>query len=388
MKKKLIVITLIFIILIIAAGLIISYLQTRMNINDNVSEYIVNLNEIEQLTKAATSSNPDEYKVIQDKINYLQDNIRSVDYDTDKTDIYSHIYIICGICITFVLLVFCYAYFAILNPFYKMKNYAHRIAGGEFDIPLNYERSNYFGEFTWAFDHMRKEITIARSCEKEAIENNKTVIATLSHDIKTPISSIRAYAEGLEANINGTTEKRSQYLSVIIHKCDEVANLTNDLFLHSISDLNKLKINLENVEICSLLKDTIKDICTEQDDIIFSTPEYTAHVLIDKNRFVQITENLINNSRKYAKTNINISTQLIDNNIHIHFRDFGPGIPDEDMPFIFNKFYRGRNCGDEHGSGLGLYIVDYVVKQMKGEVSLHNYPDGFEAIIIFPTCSL
>ena len=81
---------------------------------------------------------------------------------------------------------------------------------------------------------MRKEITKARSCEREAIENNKTVIATLSHDIKTPIASIRAYAEGLEANLDSTYEKRMKYLSILMRKCDEVSKLTNDLFLHSL----------------------------------------------------------------------------------------------------------------------------------------------------------
>ncbi len=388
MKKKLILITLTFIFIIIATGLSFIYVQKPKNINDNISECVVNLNEIEQLTKSSTTNSPDEFQIIQDKINSLQYDIKSIDYDTDKTDIYNRIYIICGICIIFVLLVFCYVYFAILNPFYKMKDYAKHIASGKFDIPLDYERSNYFGEFTWAFDHMRKEITVARSCEKQAIENNKTIIATLSHDIKTPIASIRAYAEGLEANINGTVEKRSQYLNVIINKCDEVASLTNDLFLHSLSDLDKLKINLENVEICNLLKDTIKEICMEQEDINFSIPTYEANVLMDKNRFIQITENIINNSRKYAKTSINIYTEIIDNNIYIHFRDFGAGIPDEDMPFIFNKFYRGRNCGNEQGSGLGLYIIDYTVKQMKGQISLHNHIDGLEATIVFPICSL
>ena len=97
-----------------------------------------------------------------------------------------------------------YVYFAILRPFEKMKAFAGKIARGDFEDSLRYERSNYFGEFTWAFDSMRTEIIKARACEKEAIENNKTVIATLSHDIKTPIASIRAYTEGLEANMDTT----------------------------------------------------------------------------------------------------------------------------------------------------------------------------------------
>lgn len=78
----------------------------------------------------------------------------------------------------------------------KIAGFAENIAQGNFDVPLKYERCNYFGAFTWAFDSMRKEIIKARAAEREAVENNKTVIATLSHDIKTPVASIRAYAEG------------------------------------------------------------------------------------------------------------------------------------------------------------------------------------------------
>ena len=205
-------------------------------------------------------------------------------------------------------------------------------------MPLNYERTNYFGQFTWAFDCMRKEITKARSCEREAIENNKTVIATLSHDIKTPIASIRAYAEGLEANLDSTLERREKYLRVLMRKCDEVSKLTNDLFLHSLSDLDKLKINLEEFEIVECVQEAVEEMATEQGDLIFEKPGFQMMVQADKNRLVQIMENLINNGRKYAKSMIVISLVAKNELVEIHVRDYGAGILDEDMPFIFDKF--------------------------------------------------
>ena len=113
-------------------------------------------------------------------------------------------------------------------------------------------------------------------------------------------------------------------------------------------------------------------------------PNFTAVVSADKNRLVQITENLINNARKYAKSHIDVSVTKSDGNVEIHFRDYGSGIPDEDMPFIFDKFYRGKNCGNEQGSGLGLYIVKYIAEQMHGKFMLHNHSDGLEAIISLP----
>ena len=95
-------------------------------------------------------------------------------------------------------------------------------------------------------------------------------------------------------------------------------------------------------------------------------------------------ENLINNARKYAKTKVDISLTKDSGFVYIHFRDHGKGIPDEDMPFIFDKFYRGRNCGDEAGSGLGLFIVKYITQQTGGDIVLKNHPDGLEATVSLP----
>lgn len=375
MKGRLISAAALFSALIIIAAVILFFSERQTYSQDSKSEQLVAVNEIEQLAKMG------EYEKIPEKTAALSESIRS-------SQIVSHvnigIFVMCGICIVFCAVIFSYVYFAILRPFEKMKSFAEKISQGNFDIPLDYERSNYFGEFTWAFDSMRREITKARSCEREAIENNKTVIATLSHDIKTPIASIRAYAEGLEANLDGTPEKREKYLGVIMKKCDEVSRLTNDLFLHSLSDLDKLKMSPETFELCGFIQNAVGEIAAEHNDVNFRNPDFTAAVKADKNRLMQITENIINNARKYAKTEIEVFITLSDGNVLIHFRDYGKGIPDEDMPFIFHKFYRGKNCGNEQGSGLGLYIVKYITEQMNGKILLHNHNDGLEAIVILP----
>lgn len=279
---------------------------------------------------------------------------------------------------------FLYIGLRIIRPFEKLSDFAQRIAKGDFDLPLNYERENYFGKFTWAFDSMRREIIKARAAEKEAVENNKTVIATLSHDIKTPVASIRAYAEGLEAGLDSTPEKRRKYLSVIMSKCDEVARLTNDMFLHSLSDLDKLKMNSERLEFCGFAEGAVTEIGEEYGDVRFQKPDFTAFVDCDKNRLTQIFGNIITNARKYAKTDIDVSISLEGKEVSISFRDYGEGIADEDIPFIFGKFYRGKNCGGEQGSGLGLYIVKYVVEQSGGRVTLRNLEKGLEIKIFLP----
>ena len=375
MKGRLISVTSLFSAVIVILTGIFYFSGRQINSQDNKSEQLVAINEIEQLVKMG------EYEKLSEKTALLSECIRS---EQTVSDMNGGIFVMCGICILFALGVFGYVYFAVLRPFDKLKGFAEKIAQGNFDIPLEYERSNYFGEFTWAFDSMRREITKARSSEREAVENNKTVIATLSHDIKTPIASIRAYAEGLEANLDGTPEKRRKYLAVIMKKCDEVSRLTNDLFLHSLSDMDKLKIIPETFELCGFIENSVTEIAAEHNDVNFIKPDFTAVVNADKNRLMQITENLINNGRKYAKTDIDVFITMSDGGVMIHFRDFGKGIPDEDMPFIFDKFYRGKNCGSEQGSGLGLYIVKYITEQMNGQILLHDHNDGLEATVMLP----
>lgn len=376
MRSRLVSVTALFSALIIIVAGVFFYKEKQANSQDNKSEQLVAINEIEQLVKTG------EYEKLPEKTAELSGSIRS---SKEVSNVHIGIFIMCGICIVFCAVIFGYVYLKILRPFDKLKGFAEKISQGNFDIPLDYERSNYFGEFTWAFDSMRREIKKARSCEREAVENNKTVIATLSHDIKTPVASIRAYAEGLEANLDGTPEKRKKYISVIMKKCDEVSKLTNDLFLHSLSDMDKLKIYPESFELCGFIENAAAELAAELNDVHFKKPDFTTVVNADKNRLVQITENLIGNARKYAKTDIDVFITLSEGSVLIHFRDFGKGIPDEDMPFIFDKFYRGKNCGSEQGSGLGLYIVKYIIEQMNGDILLKNHNDGLEAIVSLPT---
>ena len=375
MKRRLIFLTLLFSVAILSFTAVCMVTNKEDQQQDRKEQQIVAVNEIEQLAKLG------EYEKVTEKSEELQESLRSSQIVSNEN---SKLLIMCGICILFLVFVFSYVYVAILRPFEKMKQYAKHIAQGDFNVPLNYERSNYFGDFTWAFDSMRLEITKARSCEQEAILNNKTVIATLSHDIKTPIASIRAYAEGLEANLDATPEKRAKYLKVLMKKCDEVSKLTNDLFLHSLSDLDKLKIETEPLELYSFMEEAVTEIAADKGDIHFVSDDSKIQILADRDRLLQITENIINNARKYAKSPIDITLKSEKDVAEIHFRDYGNGIPDEDMPFIFDKFYRGKNCGKEQGSGLGLYIVKYITEQMKGTVTLHSHEDGLEVVIRFP----
>ena len=286
--------------------------------------------------------------------------------------------LVASVSIVAVISVFIYIYVTILKPFDKLSGFASNVAAGDLDVPLEQEKGQYFGKFTWAFDSMRREIKKARDAEKTAIENNKTVIATLSHDIKTPISSIRTYCEALDAGLDRTPEKRSHYLNTIMEKCDEVGRLTDDLFVHSVSDMNQLSVTPVRIELGAFMKQTTELLSADGNIGYRSDIKEDTFIKADPSRLTQILENLVANSGKYAGTRVDIYTYVDENKAVIEVRDYGKGIPEENLPFITQKFYRGNNIEGIQGSGLGLYICSYLADKMDAELVLSNVYSGSE----------
>lgn len=351
---------------------------------------ILALNEIEKLTET------DGVSPAKAQIAALKNSVEQTKEATDK-NLRNALVAMYAICILTLALSFLYLFRTVINPFQKLEDYAGELARGNFDAALRYERRNPFGAFTWAFDHMRVEIERAREGERQAIENHKTVIATLSHDIKTPIASVRAYTEALAAGMDTSAERRARYASVILKKCDEVTALTNDLFLHSLSDMDKLQIQCEPARLDLLLRESLTEQAAEQTtgkkSITLAEPLPPVIVSVDAKRFRQAVGNILANSEKYApQADIHIWIEIPKDGpvkpeyrCALHIRDNGPGVSPEDFPFLFDKFYRGKNAGTHAGAGLGLYIVKYVMRQMGGDAVIANYRerDGLEIVLLF-----
>lgn len=372
MKGKLLKIATVYLCLFIASIGILYAIGKKETITENSGEGIVLLNRAEKEAKQVTPS-----------MKELEEYLISGEAESGNGVIEKIVvsFVILGV--LYVATLFLYVYEKILKPFDKLEKYAEKVAGGDLDITLEYEQTNYFGAFTWAFDHMREEIKYARKREQEAIEGNKTVIASLSHDIKTPIASIRAYSEALEAGLDTTYEKRQMYTSTIMNKCDEVTGLVNDLVLHSLSELEKLEINLTEVPMGEVVRQTVLELGFSYLNI--EEPLADDVVIGDPKRVAQIIENLLNNARKYAAEKpVYISSAVEAGKYFVRVRDTGTGIPPEDMPFVLQKFYRGKNVEGKPGSGLGLYIVKYLVEAMQGGIELHNSEEGLEVEIFLP----
>lgn len=363
--RKLLGITILFLVLIIVSTIVVYLIDSNGNKTLTTADYKIQINAIEHQI-----DDGDSKKAI-DNLENLNESIDSLSGIKS-----SKLYLIpLGISAIYVLVVFAYINSSILKPFSKLHTFASEVAAGNLDLPLNQDRGQYFGEFTWAFDSMRKEIKKSRDSERESIENNKTVIATLSHDIKTPISSIRSYSEALEANLDKTPEKRIKYLNTIISKCDEVAKLTDDLFLHSVSDMGKMSVNPVQIDVYEFIKASISNLNTFE-NISFSSSSDKCLIMADPERLMQICENIVGNANKYAPGKIDIGIDKKEKKIVLSFRDYGKGIPEENLPFITQKFYRGNNVEGIQGSGLGLYIVSYLASTMNAKLIIENVYDS------------
>lgn len=395
MKKRLIQIIVICIAIITCITGISLYKVLTIKEVSSQREWIVKLNEVEKLLeKSIMGENKEitetDYIKIQETIRDLQDSMRGQKSESGleqhKKQLFYLGALIYIIFISNVLLLFGYIYHVVIKPFDRLTDFATSVSRGDFDTPVQYERKNLFGAFTWAFDSMRCEVKASRKAQELAIENNKTVIATISHDIKTPIASIRAYTEALQANMDTNQERRERYYSTIMRKCDEVTKLTNDLFLHSISDLQRLEIQMNSCKIDEELPEMLTAIAGDNSRIRLCSKVPNVMIEVDRRRFEQILENLITNACKYAGDGtVEVSVSLEQNHsLQIYIQDQGPGIPDGDMPFIFEKFYRGQNAFDKQGAGLGLYIVKYLVEEMNGTIQLENKREGLGVKLTFP----
>ena len=269
-----------------------------------------------------------------------------------------------------------YLHFTMIKPFHKLKGFAERIAGGNLDIPLEMDKQNLFGAFTESFDIMRSELKKARIAEAQANTSKKELVAKLSHDIKTPIASIKAISEvGLE--VTGNEKDKANYMQVI-GKADQINTLVTNLFSATLEELQQLTVtptNMESKQVKALLKNadylhraTIPDI-----------PECLVYA--DSLRLQQVFDNIFANSYKYAKTEITINVEKSDNQMSIIIEDCGGGVLQEELPTLKEKFKRGSNSANTEGTGLGLYISDYFMKEMHGELNIENGTHGLKVII-------
>ena len=293
----------------------------------------------------------------------------------------------------FILLV----YFLLVKPVKEMEEFASSIAKGNLDVPLPIHKNNMFGSFTESFDLMREELKASRQREIEAQKAKREMVAELSHDLKTPVATIQATCEVLELKVskelkeakkeadqpqkkidelNGYLEK----ISYISNKSETINQLVGNVFHATLDDMEEVKI--EPSENDSRLIEGYFNNLKEYGNIILDNPIPECLVYFDKLRMEQVIDNIVSNSYKYAGTDIHVSfdenqsDSLGNGFIRIKISDEGPGVDEEELPLILEKFYRGKNTKEKQGYGLGLYLVNYYMEKQGGGMEYYN-DNGF-----------
>ena len=291
----------------------------------------------------------------------------------------------CGLTILLgALLLGLYIQKNIIVPFKQMEDFAGKVAEGKLDEPLLMEENNMFGVFSESFDIMREELAGSRKREQTLQRKEKELVASLSHDLKTPITGIKLSAELLKAKLTMQgIENLDQIADNIYKKADQMDLLVSDLFSYTLDDLSEFTVNCQDEE-----SRVLGDIINKNDDKSFiiqsSIPSVIIH--IDVKRLNQVIGNIIVNSYKYADTQIDVNYRIIEGYLEMQIRDYGPGVPEGELQLITNKFYRGKEVEDtkKEGSGLGLYISKTLMEKMNGELVCKSEGDGFTVILLIP----
>lgn len=265
----------------------------------------------------------------------------------------------------------------ILKPFGKLRDFADEVAHGNLDKPLEMNKGNYFGAFTESFDMMRNELKRSKEREDKLIQSRRDMVAQLSHDIKTPVASIIATSEVLKAKLS---DKASDKLDVIIEKATQLATLSDELNGITKNEIDKLTVDCETVS-SDELQEMIKT--ADYNGLIkdFELPD--ALVLIDRSRMKQVIDNVISNSYKYAGTEIEINASISSEFLIVRIKDKGPGVKNEELKNICDKYVRGSEAGDKEGAGLGLYTARQLMTAMNGDFQVNSeYGEYFEVMLV------
>ena len=249
----------------------------------------------------------------------------------------------------------------IFDPVKRMNDFAGQIARGNLDIPVDCSAS--FGAFSESFDIMREELLYARKGEQEADKRRREVIASISHDIKNPVASIQAIAE-YQSLTTGSDELRREF-ETITQKTNQINGMIHNLHTSMLDDLERLEVRPKELG-SSAIGEALRQADFRKRIKDFEIPECL--VMADQVRFMQVADNIISNSYKYADTQIEVCSWFEDECLCISIKDFGKGVKKDEEIFLTQKYFRGQNAKEKEGSGMGMYIAEYLVKGMGGRL--------------------
>ena len=277
-----------------------------------------------------------------------------------------------------VLSVGLWIYRSIAVPLVKLRKATRNIKEGNLDFVLEVEGNDEFSQLCQDFEEMRKRLK--ESTEEKILmdKENKELISNISHDLKTPITAVKGYVEGIMDGVADTPEKMDRYVRTIYNKTNEMDHLINELTFYSKIDTNRIPYTFSKLNVEDYFSDCAEELGLEMEtrgiELVYANyVEKDVQVIADGEQIRRVIHNIVSNAIKYMEKPrgiIQIRVKDVGDFIQVEIEDNGKGIAAKDLPYIFDRFYRtdvSRNSS-KGGSGIGLSIVKKIMEDHGGKV--------------------
>ncbi|WHY88344.1 HAMP domain-containing sensor histidine kinase [Neobacillus novalis] len=267
---------------------------------------------------------------------------------------------------------------SIILPIRRLQKAAEQIKEGNLNQPIPVKSKDEIGQLAQGFEEMR--VRLKESIEKQLAyeENRKELIANISHDLKTPITTIKGYVEGIRDGVANSPEKIDRYIQTIHSKSIDLDHMIDELFLYSKLDLQRLPFHFENIQFDHYLQDFVEELRFDLEEkkvgISLNIEKNGDYLIVaDREHLKRVITNIVDNSLKYIDKpakELSFHLSTIDSYVLFKMNDNGPGIEEEKLPMIFDRFYRvdmARGT-EKGGSGLGLSIAKRIIEEHHGSI--------------------
>lgn len=268
---------------------------------------------------------------------------------------------------------------SIIRPIDRLRLGTQNIRDGNLDFEIRPKSRDELGDLCKDFEEMRYRLNKSEEDKKKSDAEEKELIRNISHDLKTPLTAIKGYVEGLRDGIADTPEKQQKYILTIANKVEDMDRLIDELTLFSRLDTNRIPYEFVKINVKDYFDDCVDEIELDLEamDIVL---KYRFHggddmyTMADPNQLKRVINNIVSNSVKYRRPNVtcNIGIEVFDEGdyIHVVMSDNGKGIKMKDLPRIFDRFYRTdeSRTSPQTGSGIGLAIVKKIIDDHKGRI--------------------
>ena len=258
----------------------------------------------------------------------------------------------------------------VIRPFSEIREMPLELAKGDLTVPLKERKSRYFGKFLWGLDMLREKLEKTRLAELELQKEKKTMLMSLSHDIKTPLSAIKLSSQALEHGLYTDPEKQRSTARNITANAAEIEKLVNEIMRANSEELIRFDVKKGEFylsEVIDRIKNYYSDKLTGTE---FEIAEYE-NCLIggDPDRLTEVLQNIIGNAVKYGDGRyIRVTFSDEEDCRLVTVANSGCSLPENELSHIFDSFWRGSNSGSREGSGLGLYICRSLMSAMNGDI--------------------